>query len=149
MGGIAYNTIMNQIIIDTNVVYSALRSRRGASFRLFSLLHSGKFEINLSVPLVLEYEDVLKRKQPALSIANEQIEKFLDYLCQVGNCHDVYYLWRPILRDPGDDLILELAVRAACKYIVTYNKADFAGVNEFGIQVVTAKEYLKIIEELP
>ena len=140
---------MNQIIIDTNVLYSALRSRKGASFRLFSLLHSGKFEINLSVPLVLEYEDVLKRKQPTLSISNEQIDKFLDYLCKVGNCHDVYYLWRPILRDPGDDLILELAVRAGCKYIVTYNKADFAGVNEFGIQPVTVREYLKIIEELP
>ena len=140
---------MNQIVIDTNVVYSALRSRRGASFRLFTLLHSGKFEINLSVPLVLEYEDVLKRKQPTLSISNQQIEQFLDYLCRIGNCHDVYYLWRPILRDPGDDLILELAVRAGCKYIVTYNKADFSGVNEFGIQAVTAREYLKIIEELP
>ena len=139
----------NQIIIDTNVVYSALRSRNGASFRLFSLLHSGKFENNLSVPLILEYEDVLKRKQPTLSISNEQIDQFLDYLCRIGNCHDVYYLWRPILRDPGDDLILELAVRANCKYIVTYNKLDFEGVKEFGIEVVTAKEYLKIIEELP
>ena len=139
----------SQIIIDTNVVYSALRSRRGASFRLLSLLHSGKFEINLSVPLILEYEDVLKRKQPTLTVSNEQIDQFLDYLCQIGNCHDVYYLWRPILRDPGDDLILELAVRANCKYIVTYNKPDFDGVAEFGILAVTAREYLKIIEELP
>ena len=137
-----------QIIIDTNVVYSALRSRRGASFRLFSLLHSGKFKINLSVPLVLEYEDVLKSKQPTLAFTNEQIDQFLDYLCLIGNCHDVYYLWRPILRDPGDDLILELAVRANCKYIVTYNKPDFEGVKEFGIEVITAREYLKIIEEL-
>jgi predicted nucleic acid-binding protein len=116
---------------------------------LLSLLHSGKFEINLSVPLILEYEDVLKRKQPTLTVSNEQIDQFLDYLCQIGNCHDVYYLWRPILRDPGDDLILELAVRANCKYIVTYNKPDFDGVDEFGILAVTAREYLKIIEELP
>lgn len=116
---------------------------------MFSLLHSGKFEINLSVPLVLEYEDVLKRKQSTLTISIEQIDKFLDYLCQVGNCHDVYFLWRPKLPDPGDDLILELAIRANCKYIVTYNKADFAGVAEFGIKVVTTREYLKIIEELP
>lgn len=151
MCGIVYNTIMDkyQIIIDTNVVYSALRSRRGASFRLISLLNSGKFEINLSVPLILEYEDVLKRNPPTLAITKEQIDKFLDYLCLIGNCHDVYYLWRPILRDPGDDLILELAVRANCKYIVTYNKPDFTGVKEFGIEVVTAKEYLKIIKELP
>ncbi|MDI6402529.1 putative toxin-antitoxin system toxin component, PIN family [Balneolaceae bacterium ANBcel3] len=139
---------MNQIILDTNVVYSALRSRKGASFRLLSLLHSGKYEINLSVPLVLEYEDVLKRKQLTLSISNEQIDKLLDYLYRVCNCHDVYFLWRPILRDPGDDLILELAVRAGCKYILTCNKADFAGVNKFGIQAVTAKEFLKVIEKL-
>lgn len=139
----------NQIIIDTNVVYSALRSRQGASFRLLSLLHSGKFEINLSVPLVLEYEDILKRKQQTLSFSNENIDQFLDYLCHIGNCHDVYYLWRPKLRDAGDDLILELAIRANCKYIVSYNKPDFEGVEDFGIEVVTAKEYLKIIEELP
>lgn len=138
----------SQIIIDTNVVYSALRSRRGASFRLMSLLNSGKFEINLSVPLILEYEDVLKRKQSTLNVTTDQIDQILDYLCQIGNCHDVYYLWRPILRDPGDDLILELAVRANCKYIVTYNKEDFEGVKDFGIHVVTAKEYLQIIKEL-
>lgn len=115
---------------------------------MMSLLNSGKFEINLSVPLILEYEDVLKRKQSTLNVTTDQIDQILDYLCQIGNCHDVYYLWRPILRDPGDDLILELAVRANCKYIVTYNKEDFEGVKDFGIHVVTAKEYLQIIKEL-
>lgn len=138
-----------QIVLDTNVVYAALRSKRGASYRLLSLLESNKFEINLSVPLVIEYEDVLKRKQKTLTFSETRIDQFLDYLCMVGNLHEVFFLWRPILNDPKDDMILELAVRAECQYIVTYNKRDFEGVDQFGIEPVTAKEFLEIIKEIP
>jgi predicted nucleic acid-binding protein len=75
-------------------------------------------------------------------VDSDQIEKFLDYLCVAGNWHEVYFLWRPILNDPEDDMLLELAVKANCRYIVTYNKRDFRGVDRFGIQLVTAKEFL-------
>lgn len=138
-----------QIVLDTNVIYAALRSNRGASYRLLSLLRSDKFEINLSVPLVIEYEDVLKRKQQTLVFTEEQIDQFLDYLCIVGNWHEVYFLWRPILKDPEDDMILELAVRAGCHYIITYNKSDFQGVEKFDLKLATAKEFLQHINELP
>lgn len=137
-----------QIVLDTNIIYSALRSRRGASYRLLSLLDSAKFEINLSVPLVIEYEDVLVRKIHTLNFNQSEIDQFLDYLCLAGNWHEVYFLWRPILKDPEDDMILELAVRANCKYIVTYNKTDFQGVDKFDIKLATAKEFLQIIQEL-
>jgi predicted nucleic acid-binding protein len=60
--------------------------------------------------------------------------------------HEVHFLWRPILNDPKDDMILDLAVRANCQYIVTYNIRDFTGVNQFGIHAVTAREFLKTIE---
>lgn len=138
-----------QIVLDTNVIYAALRSRRGASYRLLFLLDSDKFEINLSVPLVIEYEDVLKRKQETLAFSEARIDQFLDYLSIVGNWHEVFFLWRPILNDPEDDMILELAVQAGCQYIVTYNKRDFKGVDQFGIELATAKEFLHIIKELP
>jgi len=141
--------MIQQIVIDTNIIYSALRSRRGASYRLLSLLDSSKFETNLSVPLVIEYEDVLLRKIQTLNINESEIGQFLDYLCLVGNWHEVYFLWRPILKDPKDDMILELAVRANCNYIITYNKADFQGVDTFDIKLATAKEFLQIIRELP
>jgi putative PIN family toxin of toxin-antitoxin system len=141
--------MIQQIVIDTNIIYSALRSRRGASYRLLSLLDSPKFETNLSVPLVIEYEDVLLRKIQTLNINESEIGQFLDYLCLVGNWHEVYFLWRPILKDPKDDMILELAVRANCNYIITYNKADFQGVDTFDIKLATAKEFLQIIRELP
>jgi putative PIN family toxin of toxin-antitoxin system len=137
-----------QIVIDTNIIYSGLRSRRGASYRLLSLLNSEKFKLNLSVPLIIECEDVLKRNPPSLNITDSQIDQFLDYLCLVGVWHEVFFLWRPFLKDPGDDMILELAVRANCEYIVTYSKGDFSGVDKFGIEVVTAQEFLIKIKEL-
>jgi putative PIN family toxin of toxin-antitoxin system len=138
-----------QIILDTNILYAAMRSRNGASFRLISLLPSGKFTINVSVPLVLEYEDVLSRSVLELNYTLKEIDAILDNLCAMANRHEVFYLWRPFLRDPGDDLILELAVKANCNYIVTYNKQDFIGVDVFGVKVVDSREFLQIIGEIP
>jgi len=137
-----------QIVIDTNVFIAALRSSRGASHRLLSLIDSGKFEINISVPLVLEYEDVGKRIVEEIALRVEDIEDVIDYICKVANHHKVYYLWRPFLRDPKDDMVLELAVSGGCEIIVTYNVKDFDGVEEFGLQVMTAKEFLEHIGEL-
>lgn len=128
------------------MLYAGLRSKRGASYKLLEHLNSGKFEINLSVPLVLEYEEVLLRKQSTINFTDKELGQILDYLCRIANLHEVHFLWRPILNDPKDDMILDLAVRANCRHIVTYNTRDFSGVNQFGIQVVTAQEFLKAIE---
>lgn len=135
-----------QVVMDTNVLYSGLRSNRGASYKLLKHLNSGIFEINLSVPLVLEYEEILIRKQSTLNFNKVEIGQILDYLCSVANLHEVHFLWRPVLNDPKDDMILDLAVRANCRYIVTYNTRDFTGVNKFGLQAITTQEFLKIIK---
>ena len=147
----AYNTTMclAQIVLDTNILVSALRSKRGASFRLISLIGKGSFEINLSVSVVLEYEEALRKQGKGLQITQDGIADFLDYLCSVANLHEIHFLWRPCLPDPRDDMLLELAVSAGCKYIVTYNKRDFRGVEEFGIEAVTAKEFLERSGALP
>lgn len=137
-----------QVVLDTNVIYSGLRSRRGASFKLLSLLGSGRFEIHLSVPLVLEYEEVLQEKRRDLGLTEADVDDFLNYLCQIGGLHEIHFLWRPRLKDPDDEMILELAVGAGCEYIVTYNKEDFPGVEKFGIELVTAKELLQKIRAL-
>lgn len=139
-----------QIVIDTNVIVSALRSQYGASYKLFMLLDTGKFEINLSVPLAIEYEEASKRlvgKKGDLKASD--IDDILDYVCSVAHWRKVYYLWRPFLADPKDDMVLELAVSAACEVIVTYNKEDFEGIKQFGIRVLTAQEFLREIGELP
>jgi predicted nucleic acid-binding protein len=62
--------------------------------------------------------------------------------------HQIYFLWRPLLSDPNDELVLELAVSAECDYIVTYNISDFRGSGKFGIQAITPKEFLQIIREV-
>lgn len=149
--GSVYNTIMTsvQVVFDTNILYSALRSRNGASFALLSSLPDDKFAVNVSVPLVLKYEDVLKRAVDELRFDFHEIDQLLDNICAMANRHDVFYLWRPFLSDTGDDMVLELAVKAGCEYIVTYNKQDFKGVDALGLNVVDAREFLEIIGELP
>jgi len=137
------------IVIDTNVFVSALRSRRGASYQLFRLLGGKKFEISLSVPLIIEYEDAAKRLTREFGLTHADVEDILDYICSVGDRRQIHFLWRPVLKDPKDDHVLELAVEASAQFIVTYNLRDFAGAEEFGIRVVTPKEFLKVIGELP
>jgi putative PIN family toxin of toxin-antitoxin system len=137
-----------QIVLDTSALVPALRSKRGASHRLLRLIDSGRFEVNLSVPLLLEYEEVCKRLIGEISLTEQDIEAILDYFCRVANHRAIFYLWRPHLKDPKDDMVLELAVAAGCTYIVTYNVRDFQGAEQFGIRVLTPKEFLQQIGEL-
>lgn len=141
---------MHRVVLDTNVLIAALFSRRGASFRLMQLVGSGQFEICVSVPLVLEYEAVAKRwEPPKIALSEQDIDDIIDYLCSVAYHHAVYYLWRPLLKDAHDDMVLELAVSGDCSFIVTHNVSDFEGAERFGIEVVTPKEFLEKIGALP
>jgi len=130
------------IVLDTNILVSALRSRKGASFKLLILIDNGDFQLNISVPLFLEYESVTLRESLNLPLNKEDILDILNYLAQVSNKREIFYLWRPFLKDPKDDLVLEVAVESESKIIVTYNKKDFVGVNKFGIKILTPKEFL-------
>src|SRR5262249_21276242 len=102
MDGIAYDTVVDkpQIVLDTRVLVSALRSRRGASYLLLRSIDGGKFALHLSVPLFLEYEAVCKRLIGETPLTEEDIEAILDYLCRVAIPHAIFYLWRPLLKDP-------------------------------------------------
>ncbi|MBE9069011.1 putative toxin-antitoxin system toxin component, PIN family [Leptolyngbya cf. ectocarpi LEGE 11479] len=117
-----------QIVIDTNVIIAGLRSRNGASFQLLRLVGTKSFNIHLSVPLVLEYEEVILRQLPKLSIDVSDVQNFIDFQCSVATHHQIFFLWRPYLRDSKDDMVLELAVKAECDSVVTYNTRDFAGI---------------------
>ncbi len=136
------------IVIDTNVVIAALRSKKGASFRLLSLIGTKKFEIHDSVALVLEYEDVIQRYRTEIGLSQDEVAIFIDSMCSMARHHKIYFLWRPSLPDANDELILELAVSAKCEYIVTHNIKDFKGTDKFGIKVVTPREFLQIIGEV-
>jgi putative PIN family toxin of toxin-antitoxin system len=135
------------IVIDTNVIWSGLYSSKGNSFRLLSLLSAEKriLNIHISVPLILEYEDVLKREDSGLELSNSDVDDFLDYICKIAEKHDIFYLWRPFLPDPKDDHILELAFNSKSNYIVTYNTKDFKEISKLGIKAVRPDEFMKIL----
>jgi putative PIN family toxin of toxin-antitoxin system len=134
-----------RVVIDTNVLLSALRSSRGASFRLVQKLGSPEFRPVISPPLCLEYEDVLCRPGLLPAHTAQDIDDFLDYfLSQCVECR-IYFLWRPHLPDPKDDLILELALAGSAPFIITHNTRDFQGVDALGIQAVTPDDFLGIL----
>ncbi|MCU0577948.1 MAG: putative toxin-antitoxin system toxin component, PIN family [Desulfobacterota bacterium] len=134
-----------KIVIDTNVLFTALKSRRGASYKLVSLLPTEKFSIAVSVPLIIEYEDVLRRGKFPAFITEKDISDFIDFFCYLGDRQDIFFLWRPFLPDPADDLVLEVAVAGGCDAIITYNKRHFKGVNKFGLRILDPKEFLNEI----
>ncbi len=129
-----------QVVLDTNVLVAALRSARGASHRLLSRIGTGAFDLHLSVPLLFEYEDALARSEHG--IPAELRETVLDYVCAVAKHQEIYFLWRPWLRDPGDDMVLEVAVAGGCSRIVTFNVADFTGIDRFNLRAVTPRTFL-------
>jgi len=137
-----------KIVIDTNVFISALRSRRGASYKLLFEVSKAKFKQNISVPLIFEYESIAKREIKNLNLTEEHINYILDMICKVSQKCKIFFLWRPFLKDPKDDFILELAIESNSQYIITYNKKDFKDVHRLGIQVLTPKEFLEKIGEL-
>ena len=134
-----------RVVIDTNVLVSALRSRRGASFRLVQKLGSPQFQPVISPPLCLEYEDVLRRPGLVPGYTVQDIGDFLDYL--LAECIEcrIHFLWRPYLPDPKDDLVLELALAGGAPFIITHNTRDFRGVDDLGIRVVTPDDFLSIL----
>jgi predicted nucleic acid-binding protein len=136
-----------QIVIDTNVLVAAARSNAGASFELLRLFAAGdaRWQWNISTALLLEYEAVLKREQHQQGRAMAVVDRFLDDLAGRANRHAIFYLIRPFLSDPDDELILELALASASSYIVTHNGNDFRDVGRFGVDVLKPGEFLRIL----
>lgn len=135
------------IVLDTNVLISALRSKRGSSFQLISLLEQDKFKINISVPLILEYESIINRELNTLDIDKKDMDIILDYICTIGTKYNIFYLWRPFLKDPKDDFILELAYTSDSDFIITFNKKNFRGAEKFGIKILSPQEFIKLLEK--
>ena len=132
-----------RVVLDTNILVSGLRSNQGTAFQLLTMLSNQQFAIALSTALILEYEDVLKRPELKIPLSHETIDDILDYLASIAHRPRLYYTWRPAVRDPKDDHLLELAWHANCEYIVTYNIRDFVGSDKFGVQPIRPLDFLK------
>jgi putative PIN family toxin of toxin-antitoxin system len=133
-----------RVVLDTSVLVAAWKSRTGASFALLTELRAGSFQIAVSVPLVMEYEEVLLRLLPPGMPASD-VGHFVDYLCAVATRQSIFFLWRPFLRDAQDDMVVEVAMAAQCDGIVTHNIRDFRGIETLGLQLLTPGEFLMIV----
>ena len=111
-------------------------------------LDDSRWQVNVSTPLLLEYEDVLKRDKMKDFISESDVDVFLDGLCAIAGNHDIFFLWRLLAKDPNDAFLLELAVRVNADFIITYNAKDFPAAVDFGIKLATPKEFLQFVGDL-
>jgi predicted nucleic acid-binding protein len=138
-----------QVVLDTNVLIAALRSRSGASSALLQNLGADRrWRANLSVSLVAEYTEIVHREGRPLGYSWQDCENFLDYICAAGLERPIYFRWRPVLPDPDDDLVLELAVACSAAHIVTHNRRHFTGAERFGIVPLSPAEFLTKLRTL-
>jgi putative PIN family toxin of toxin-antitoxin system len=136
-----------RIVIDTNVLVAAFRSKRGAANHLLMNLNDERFEIAVSTPLLIEYEEVLERPEMGEFLTPAEADDAVESLRLIANEYDIFFLWRLLSGDPDDAFILELAVRSNAKYIVTYNAKDFASAVDFDITLITPRDLLELMSE--
>jgi putative PIN family toxin of toxin-antitoxin system len=137
---------MYQVVIDTNILVAAMRSKNGASHRLLSLLGDGRWRPNLTVAIALEYEAVLKRDCQRFGLTESDIDDLLDGICSEAGLHRLYFLWRPVAADPDDDLVMEAAIASHSDFVITFNKRDFPESGRFGIECLNPREFLIMLE---
>ena len=140
---------MIHVLLDTNVLVAGLISSRGASFVLLQAVATGTLKIAASPALWLEYESVLKRDEICAmhGFSIQQIDAFLSALAVWVQPVSLHYVWRPQLRDPGDEMVLEAAVNGRVSAIVTHNTRDFAAVApKIGLQVYTPAQMIPLME---
>ena len=136
------------VTLDTNILYQALKSTRGASYFILQKVRERQIQIALSVPLFHEYQDVLKREKSLqdFGLEIEDIDKFLRFIAFVGKIYETYFLLRPNLKDEKDNMIVELAVTSQSEYLVTSNIRDFknAELKFDQLKVITPAEFVKL-----
>jgi putative PIN family toxin of toxin-antitoxin system len=137
---------MWRAVLDTSVLVAGLRSGLGASARLLGLVADGIVTPLVSTPLFFEYEDVLKRPEQlqAMAMTEDAMDGFLSAFASASEAVEVHYKWRPQLRDPGDEMVLEAAINGRATALVTHNLRDLGDAGKvFGIPVIRPGEALK------
>ncbi|MBI5769389.1 MAG: putative toxin-antitoxin system toxin component, PIN family [Verrucomicrobia bacterium] len=134
-----------RFVLDTNVLVSALRSTQGASFALVSALPIANWQLVLSVPVYLEYQDVLLRPGLLpLSLSRSDIVDSCRFLASIAHAQDIHFHWPAFLADPKDDMLLELAVAANATHIVTHNTRHFTATGSFGVSALAPAAFLRL-----
>jgi putative PIN family toxin of toxin-antitoxin system len=135
-------------VLDTNVIVAAMRSPSGASATLLQAARRREITPLANVALALEYEATCQLPEQTLAagLTAAQVLVFVEAVVAMVEPVETHYLWRPQLRDPGDELVLEAAVNGHAEAIVTFNKRDFgAAPARFGVAVLTHAEAIRRI----
>ncbi|HTT24407.1 MAG TPA: putative toxin-antitoxin system toxin component, PIN family [Candidatus Sulfotelmatobacter sp.] len=133
---------------DTDVIVAAMRSPGGASAAILRAVRRERVDLLLSVPLAMEYEAVCLRPehQIAAGLSEQEVHVFVDTVIAMAEPVKIYFLWRPQLRDPSDEMVLETAVNGQADLLVTFNARNYGTVPErFGIQVMTPRQAMERI----
>jgi len=141
---------MLKAVLDTSVLVAGLRSSNGASHLLLRRVAKSKLLPSVSIPLFLEYESVLKRPehQLATGLSINEIDQFLNAFASAAAGVEIHFRWRPRLKDPKDELVLECVVNSGNRLLVTHNIKDFkSAVGEFDFRVLTPSEYIQEISD--
>jgi putative PIN family toxin of toxin-antitoxin system len=141
--------MIQRVVLDTSVVVAALRTRTGAGNAVLRLVANRRLIPLASPPLFLEYEDVLKRAEQRIvhGLTLEMIDEFLAEFAALIEPVDVRFLWRPQVRDPSDEMVLEAAINGRADALVTYNIRDFAAAGErFVIPILRPPDLLQMVK---
>jgi predicted nucleic acid-binding protein len=134
------------LVLDTDVVVSAMRSPSGASAELLRLARIGSFSLGVTVALALEYEAVCLRDEhiQASGLRFEEAQNFVDAVIAMARPISVHYRWRPQLRDPADEMVLEAAVNAGANALLTFNIRHFSAASAaFKLKLSKPGEFLR------
>jgi len=132
-------------VIDIKVLVAAMRSSSGASHQIILAADAGRFEMALSVSLLVEYEDATSRPVSGIPLTSKAIDAIIGRLAAICHRQPIYFLWRPLLPDPKDDMVLELAIASGSTHIITFNKKDFSPAAQFGIDIISPSQFLALI----
>ncbi len=136
-------------MLDTDTVVAAMRSPTGASAGIVLAARQKRVTLLLSVPLALEYEAVCRRADHRIEagLSPAQVEIFLDAVIAMGEPVSTHFLWRPQLRDPNDEMVLEAAVNGRADAVVTFNTRDYGtAAAQFGVDVLLPREAIARIK---
>lgn len=137
-------------VLDTDVVVAAMRSPQGASAALLLAALDGRIELAANVALVLEYEAVCSRDEHLLAsgLSAPEVQRFLDGVAALVHPVTSHFIWRPQLKDPGDEMVLEAAVNGMADAIVTFNQRDYGPAPlRFGVETLLPREVLVALQK--
>jgi putative PIN family toxin of toxin-antitoxin system len=132
-----------RLVLDTSVIVAGLRSRLGASHELLRRLRAGDLEVVLTVPLLFEYEEVLRRERTALGLENHEVTTIVDALAALSVKVEVGLSGRPRLPDADDEQLLDAALAGEAPIVVTHNVRDLRLAERYGVRVLTPRQFLE------